>query len=236
MRVPWQRGAEQSGTQDDHLWGGIFDLRHHRWWLWASSWPNWAALRAIIFDEVNIFSSPDQQYLVNFVLRHVKFFISNLCSIGPIFASILQNKDVMMITMMIMMIMLLQDEEIDHDDEIRNMMITLLRTRSNVRSWTGLLTQKSTKRWFGRRYVASLGYYSFQLILSEISSFNSISLIIALFVRHYSVQIQQFDIGSVLRWSVRRLVTSTSWWTCRCSSRPGWSLPTWSSCLQSLPT
>ena len=40
----------------------------------------------------------------------------------------------MMITMMIMMIMLLQDEDIDHDDEIRNMMITLLRTRSNVRS------------------------------------------------------------------------------------------------------
>ena len=150
--------------------------------------------------------------------------------------SILQNKDVMMITMMIMMIMLLQDEDIDHDDEIRKMMITLLRTRSNGRSWTGLLTQKSTKRWFGRRYVASLGYYSFQLLLSEISSFNSISLIIALFVRHYSVQIQQFDIGSVLRWSVRRLVTSTSWWTCRCSSRPGWSLPTWSSCLQSLPT
>ena len=87
MRVPWQRGAEQSCTQDDHLWGGIFDLRHHRWWLWASSWPNWAALRAIIFDEVNIFSSPDQQYLVNFVLRHVKFFISNLCSIGPIHSS-----------------------------------------------------------------------------------------------------------------------------------------------------
>ena len=143
----------------------------------------------------------------------------------------------MVITMMMMMKTLLQDEDIDHDDDIMKMMITLLRTRSNGRSWTESLTQRSTKRWFGRRYNASLGFKSFPLLLSEISSFSSISLFISLFVlRHCFVQIQQFDNGSVLRWSVRRLGTSTSWWTCRCSSRPGWSLPTWSSWLQSLPT
>ena len=40
----------------------------------------------------------------------------------------------MMITMMVMMKTLLQYEDIDHDDDIMKMMITLLRTRSNGRS------------------------------------------------------------------------------------------------------
>ena len=40
----------------------------------------------------------------------------------------------MVITMMVMMKTLLQDEDIDHDDKVRNMMITLLRTKSNGRS------------------------------------------------------------------------------------------------------
>ena len=82
MRVPWQRGAEQSRTQDDHLWGGIFDLRHHKMMIMSFIMTKYSCAqdnnlrRGGIFDLI-----PDQQYLVNFHLRHVKSLISNLWSI-----------------------------------------------------------------------------------------------------------------------------------------------------------
>ena len=168
MRVPWQRGAEQSGSQDDHLWGEYLTGGITRWWLWASSWLNIAALMTIIFDEVNILCTG---FLISSTLSTFTWDMWSLLyrifetlgqSLHPFFRT--RMFIMMVITIIVMMKTLLQDEDIDHDDDIMNMMITLLRTRSNDRSWTESLTQRSTKRWFGRRYVASLGYKSFQLL------------------------------------------------------------------------
>ena len=174
-----------------------------------------AALMTIIFDEVSILCTG---FLISSTLSTLSWDMWSLLSrifeasghfLHPFFRT---RMFIMMVITMMTMKTFLQDEDIDHDDDRMKMMITLLsRTRSNGRSWTGLLTQRSTKRWFGRRYVASLRYESFQLLLSDIAPFNLISLIMALFVlRHYFVQIQQFDNGPSWSWSVRRLGTSTS--------------------------